>query len=70
MRTEYKALDSKVLAVAVEGSVKDWAAYIGAVAGENHTLEAEEVKRNGSKLPFYIAGFLFPDFARQFKWRT
>ena len=69
VRIEYKALDHKVLAVALEGSAKDWTAYIGAVAGESHRLEMEEVRRHGSKLPFYIASFLFPDFARHFTWR-
>jgi len=69
MRKDYIALDRKVLAVAIEGSVKDWAAYIGSVDGENHGMEAEEVRRSGSKLPREIAEYLFPYFAKRFRWR-
>lgn len=69
MRKDYIALDSKVLAVAVEGSIGDWMAYIGAVAGENYMHEAEEVPKRGTKLPLKIAEYLFPYFAKRFKWR-
>ena len=69
MRKDYIALDRKVLAAAVEGAINDWAAYIGAVAGNNHMHEAEEVRRNGTKLPLEIAEYLFPYFAKRFKWR-
>jgi len=65
----FRALDRKVLAVAVKGSVNDWAAYIGAVQGDNHQRECEEVARNGSKLPRKVAEILFPEFAEQFSWR-
>ena len=69
MRKDYIALDHKVLAVATEGAINDWAAYIGAVAGENHITEAEGVRKHGSKLPQTIAEYLFPYFAKRFKWR-
>jgi len=69
MKKEYKALAPKVLAVAVEGSIKDWSAYIGTVKGNNHDSEAEEVARHGTKIQKEIAEFLFPNFAKEFKWR-
>jgi len=68
-RLEYVALDMRVLAVAVEGSVGDWTAYIGAVAGKNHAEEYLEVVQNGSKLYQPIAEILFPDFAKTLVWR-
>ena len=64
-RTHYvawKALDCRVLVVAVEGYAHDWAAYIGAVEGKNHNEEVEEVARHGSKLSRELAEFLFPQF--------
>jgi len=62
MRREWKALDSRVLVVAVEGYAHDWAAYIGAVQGKDHLKESEDVERNGSKLSREIAEVLFPEF--------
>ena len=35
-KTRYIALSRKVIAVAIEGEVKDWAAYIDGVPGDNH----------------------------------
>jgi len=67
-RFDFIALDRKVLVVAVEGSVKDWSAYIGAVKGNNHSLEAGEVARSGTKISKEIAELLFPTF-RDLKWR-
>ncbi|MHA1286207.1 MAG: hypothetical protein ACTSPB_02265 [Candidatus Thorarchaeota archaeon] len=61
-RTQYKALDTHVLVVAVEGGNNDWAAYAGAVPGESHKAEWREVALHGSKLPEEIARFLFPAF--------
>lgn len=70
-RIEYKALDSKVLAVAVRGGRgDDWTAYIGAVEGNNHEEEAVKVAAEGSKLPCVIAEKLFPDWATEFEWRA
>jgi len=66
----YLALDRKVLTVAIEGEVEDWAAYIGAVPGNSHQHESEEVARHGTKLPFDVAKALFPDFHRRFRWRA
>lgn len=68
MKEQVIALDNKVLVVAVEGAVKDWAAYIGAVEGENHAREYHKVRDHGSKLPKAIAELLFPDF-KKLKWR-
>jgi hypothetical protein len=61
-------LDSKVLVVAKEGAVRDWAAYIGAVPGEDHELEWHLVLRDGSKLPREVAEILFPRFC-DLTWR-
>jgi len=58
----WKALDQKVIVVAVEGYADDWAAYIGAVKGEDHETEWEEVKDHGSKLAREVAELLFPQF--------
>jgi len=69
-RVRYLALDKRVLAVAVEGSVGDWTAYIGAVAGKNHAEEYLEVYLHGSKLYQPIAEILFPDFAKTLVWRN
>jgi hypothetical protein len=68
-KTRYIALSRKVIAVAIEGEVKDWAAYIDGVPGDNHFLEAKEVARTGTKLPQKVAEILFPDFASEFSWR-
>lgn len=60
--TRWKALDTYVIVVAVEGEIEDWAAYIGSVEGHNHDVEWLEVRDNGSKLPENVAVALFPDF--------
>ena len=39
LRCRWRALDIRVIAVAKEGFVHDWAAYIGAVEGNNHEEE-------------------------------
>ena len=62
LRVEWKPLDARVIVVAVEGHVGDWAAYIGAVEGENHEKEWLEVEEYGSKLPREVAEVLFPSF--------
>jgi len=61
-RVTWKALDSRVIVVAVEGYAGDWAAYIGAVEGRDHEEEWKEVERNGTKLSRELAEFLFPEF--------
>lgn len=68
-RTEYKALETHVIAVAVEGAVKDWAAYIGAVEGKNHEIESKKIARNGAKLPHAVAKVLFPEWEEKLDWR-
>ena len=67
-KTRWIALDSRVIAVAVEGGIGDWSAYIGAVEGRNHDEEWEEVARHGTKLPREVAELLFPDF-KHLVWR-
>jgi len=62
LRQAWKALDQRVIVVAIEGHANDWAAYIGAVAGKNHQEEWKEVLAQGSKLSRELAEFLFPEF--------
>ncbi len=57
--TEHRALDTEVLAVAVERA-EGWTAYIGAVPGFNHDAETERVARLGAKLHEPFARVLFP----------
>ena len=64
-----RALAKRVLAVAVEGAIGDWSAYIDAVAGVNHANETEEVMRTGVKLDVGIAALLFPHLDIK-KWRA
>lgn len=71
VEVSWRALASKVLVVAKQGGAEyDWAAYIDAVPGINHTQEVEEVKRSGTKLPYEVAKVLFPSFDRKYEWRT
>ena len=63
------ALDQKVIAVAMKGEIDDWAAYIGAVPGKDHTQEWQEIARRGTKLPRKVAEILFPEFAEKYRWR-
>lgn len=67
---DYRALDSRVLAVAVAHEpLNDWAAYIGAVPGRIHEVEYVSVKEHGSKLSHDWARMLFPEFNRKYVWR-
>jgi len=59
-KMEYRALDSKVLVIAVEGYAGDWSAYIGAVRGERHDEEYLDVADYGNKLSEKIARAIFP----------
>lgn len=68
MKTEYRALSSKVLVVAVEGAIGDWAAYIDAVPGNNHDNEFFEVAEHGAKLDRHLAEILFPKW-KHLTWR-
>lgn len=64
------ALGCRVLAVAVvDDQINDWSAYIDAVPGQNHEKEKGEVARKGDKLSLEIARYLFPHYARNYKWR-
>ena len=61
-KVEYRILSRTVIAVAKEGAVGDWAAYIDSVAGNNHEQEVKKVLENGNKLPETVAKVLFPSF--------
>ena len=63
------AFSSRVLAVAVQGGIGDWCAYIDAVPGKDHKEEFEEVARKGEKLPQAVANVIFPHVASSLKWR-
>jgi len=58
---DWRALDSRVLVVAVR-RIDGWCAYIGAVPGESHERELQDVKDHGNKLPESIALAIFPRF--------
>jgi len=58
-RVQTKTLALNVLAVAVEGTVKDWACYIGAVSGLH---DAELVYEAGDKQSEELARAIFPAF--------
>ena len=60
----YRALDKKVLCVAVKRVEGAWCAFIGAVPGESHEAELEDVKLYGAKLPESIALEVFPRFKK------
>jgi hypothetical protein len=67
---DYRALDSKVLVVAVaQEPIDEWSAYIGAVPGKHHSQEYLDVKAEGSKLSQEIASVIFPDFSNKYSWR-
>lgn len=67
-QVEWYPIDSRVIVVAVEGAVKDWAAYIGAVPGKNHREEWCDVRDFGTKLRQEVAELLFPHF-KALRWR-
>ena len=68
---EWIALDAYVIAVAVQGGFeKDWAAYIGAVKGQDHTVEWRDVKDHGAKLKKEVAEAIFPQWASKYVWRS
>ena len=67
-RMRYTVLARTVIAVAKEGHNNDWGAYIGAVPGENHSLEYIRVLKYGDKLREDVARVLFPGF-RDLAWR-
>lgn len=61
---DYRALDSKVLTVAVHrlDAPEAWTAYIGAVPGQSHQREVDQVYERGNKLPENLARVIFPQF--------
>lgn len=66
----YTALDTKILAIAVQGGMgTDWSAYICIVEGQNHHREALTAWRDGSKLRYEVARVLFPHWDKRYTWR-
>jgi hypothetical protein len=65
----YRALARRVLVVAVTGGIRDWSAYIDAVPGINHGLEACDVADRGNKISREMATLIFPLVASQYRWR-
>jgi len=57
-----KALASKVLCVARTRCEGAWSAYVDAVPGQRHSVEAQGVLDEGVKLPVHLARVLFPEF--------
>lgn len=65
-----RCFGQNVLVVAsVNTKVGDWAAYIGAVPGEDHSLEWIIVRNRGAKLPQVVAEGMFPNL-KSFDWRA
>ena len=59
----YMALgDSRVMVVAVTRIECAWRCYIGAVPGQNHDDEWQEVRDQGGTLPEAVALAIFPEF--------
>ncbi len=65
-RIESYRLCSDVLAVAKEGAVGDWAAYIGCKRGQT---TAVQVAADGCKLSRKVAELIFPHWKKKYKWR-
>ena len=59
----WKALDIKVLVVAVKRVEGYWCAYIKDTPGDSHERELERVLAWGSKLSEEIARAIFPIYA-------
>lgn len=67
-----RALARRVMAVAVfDREVGDWAAYIDAIPGNDHSEEWGEVVDHGVKLSKELAEVLFPSLAadKGLMWR-
>jgi len=64
MYHQHRALSSRVLAVQLLHPDGYWTAYIDAVEGLNHRVEAHEVARTGTKLSMTLACVVFPGFDR------
>lgn len=58
----WRVLGHRVIVVAKEGQVNDWAAYIDAVPGQNHNNEWQQVRDHGDKISERVARVLFPEF--------
>lgn len=62
---DYRVLATRVLAVAIKGSIQDFAVYVDAVEGNNHTEEWQKVARHGNKQGINIAKALFPNLFKK-----
>lgn len=70
-KCRYFALASRVLAVAKQGGRgDDWSAYIDAVDGKDHDQEWQKVVTHGTKLFYAYAKVMFPDFDKEYQWRS
>ncbi len=61
---EVRPIDKHVLLVAIKGRGNTWKAFIGAVKGEDYGVEALEVIKNGSEVPFELAEECFQDLGK------
>lgn len=62
-RCQVHTLTREVLIVATNTHGPYWKAYVGVVAGKNHSEEWEQVLRTGYTVDLALARFLFPDYA-------
>ena len=62
-----RALANRVLCVAVMRIEGAWCAYVDAVPGVNHQVEALAVADNGDKLPEHIARAVFLSYRGHFE---
>ena len=60
MTHTYHALNKNVLAVAVHKGV-EWLAYIDAVLGRNHDIEAQDVLNSGTLLNEQVVRAIFDE---------
>ena len=64
-RIESRLLAKDVMAVAKQGVVGDWAAYIGAADSETNAMQIASL---GEKLPRTVAEAIFPSW-KSLEWR-
>lgn len=69
---DMRKLGKTVLVVAkaniYNGKPQDWSAYIGNIE-KDREKEWKQVYDHGSKIGYNLAKFLFPDFAKRYRWR-
>jgi hypothetical protein len=65
MKPTYYALDRNIIAVATNLPYGGWGAYIGVVAGRDHSQELKGVLQTGTKVRERVARAMFPEFDGQ-----